>query len=1231
MKPVLACCFSVLWLAAGAPYPASGQTGAVRGDSPAGERTVYSVFLVGDAGAETPSQDSLPASLARQLQAAGPKASVVWLGNHAGCKGSSGPDDAGEREVPSGMPLLTALRNFPGRVVCLPGTCDWDNGGRDGWQAVRRQEQSVEQYLGRGDVFLPGGGCPGPVEVPLSEQVTLVVLDTQWWLHPWDKPGEESDCEAKEAMDVSLQLDDILARNRHKRVIVAGHHPLYSYGRPGGYRPARVHLFPLTDLHPGLYVPLPVLGSGYALYRRLLGGPQDIPHPRYQVQRNALRDVLDKYPGVVYAAGHDDALQYIRKGGVHYVNPGAAARDAYLAPRKRDLQYGRAEGGFARLDYQAGGEVWLSLWPAGPGGNEPLYREKLPAAPPEPPLAGAEPGGYSGDSLVTRPASDLYGAGRFKTGLLGSNYRSEWGQPVTLPVFDIGREKGGLTLLKMGGGMQTKSLRLQAADGRQYVLRSVDKRTQAVIPRSLRGTLADDLLQDQISASHPYGALAVPGLAAAAGVYAARPELVFVPDDPRLGKYQALFANTVAMLEVRPEETGEDHPEGGQKVYSTTKMLARLQAHPGHRVDQPAVLRARLFDILIGDWDRHDDQWRWLEKEEGPGTTYSPLPRDRDQAFFVNQGLLPRIASRKWILPKFQGFDRRIRDVARFNFNARHFDRSFLNGFSRADWLAVADTLQRRMNDAAMQQALESLPGGVQQPSGAQILEKLKARRNHLAADAERYYRFLARAVDVPGSDGDELFRVRRLDAGQTELEVYKLGKDRQPTGTLYRRVFEPDETREIRLYGLGGADVFTVEGTARESVKVRIIGGKGNDTITDRSAVRGAARNTWVYDTRQGNTLSLGGEARDRTAYRKTVNDYDRKAFQYNHLGPLASVQFNPDDGLFLGAGLLYRTHGFRKSPYATQHRLAGNYAFATSAYHFDYRGDFVDVLGGLDLGVDLRVKGPNFVNNFFGYGNETAWNEADSDIDFYRARVRSIRVSTVLIKNVFRTQKLYLGPAFESFQVQNTPGRFIAQTGENGLDGETLFRRKQYLGLEGGFVFDTRDNALLPTSGSYWQAEGALFKGLNGPAGDYARLESDLSLYWSFRLPARVTLATRFGGSLNAGGYEFFQAGTLGGLTNLRGYLRSRFTGRSTLYNNTELRLRLLSFRTYLFPAYFGVLAFHDVGRVWNPGEDSDTWHRGSGGGVWLAPFRQAVIAFMYGVSREDRVPLLRVGFQF
>ena len=138
-------------------------------------------------------------------------------------------------------------------------------------------------------------------------------------------------------------------------------------------------------------------------------------------------------------------------------------------------------------------------------------------------------------------------------------------------------------------------------------------------------------------------------------------------------------------------------------------------------------------------------------------------------------------------------------------------------------------------------------------------------------------------------------------------------------------------------------------------------------------------------------------------------------------------------------------------------------------------------------------------------------------------------------------------------------------------------------------------------------------------------------MSFYWSFRLPARFTLATRFGGGLNIGDYEFFQANTLGGLSNLRGYRRTRFTGESSLYNNTDLRLRLFNFKAYVFSASLGILAFHDIGRVWADGEDSRIWHTSAGGGVWVAPFSQTVISFMYGISKEDQLPLLKVGFLF
>jgi hypothetical protein len=146
---------------------------------------------------------------------------------------------------------------------------------------------------------------------------------------------------------------------------------------------------------------------------------------------------------------------------------------------------------------------------------------------------------------------------------------------------------------------------------------------------------------------------------------------------------------------------------------------------------------------------------------------------------------------------------------------------------------------------------------------------------------------------------------------------------------------------------------------------------------------------------------------------------------------------------------GCSIKTHGFRKEPFATRHRLTGNFAFDTHAFNFDYKGEFIDVIHGLDIETNAQVQGPSFVNNFFGYGNESLYDEDEQEISFYRARVRSIKLNALLIKNIFRTQKLFIGPAFETYQVENTMNRFILNwrkwaRGEYCIQAKELHRPK-------------------------------------------------------------------------------------------------------------------------------------------------------------------------------------------
>ncbi|GAA4371036.1 metallophosphoesterase [Hymenobacter saemangeumensis] len=1151
------------------------------------------VFAIGGTGLAPPGQaTAVLAPLLAQARAAGPRSVLLVLGDQLSTLGMPAEHERGRAAAEQALqPLLAAMRDFPGQVVCLPGEAEWHGGGARGWERVRALQAYLGAQLGRDNVLLPGGGCPGPVEIALDSTHTLVVLDTQWWLHAWDKPGEASDCETKDPAAVVVQLDDILARNQGKHLLVAGHHPLYS--------------------------------AGYSVAKAAL------PNPRNRLLRKSLLAVLDRYPNLTYLGGHEPSLQYLEpRPGLHYVVSGAAATGGGRRPRQYATFAARMPG-FARLDYRPADSVRLTLHAAT---GQVLFRREWA----EPTAVGQLPAPstpISPDSTALVRAGKQYQAGKFKAWLMGQNYRAEWAQPVRVPVLNLGTAHGGLTPLKRGGGLQTKSLRLRGGDGREYVLRSVGKDVDKAVPWFLRQTLAADVVQDQISASHPYAALTVPLLAEAAAVPHTQPRIVLVPDDPRLGPYRRAFAGTLAVFEARDPAPPRSY--GGQpqaKAYSTLDVVQQVQGNPQHRVDQRQVLRARLLDMVLADWDRHDDQWRWLAyPRPGGGRLFRAAPRDRDQAYFVNQGLIPRQASAEALLPKFQGFDYDFRNVNSFNFNGRYFDRSFLTGLSEADWLAIADSVQASLTDAVLEQALHQLPDTVFRLSGPTILAKLRAHRDQLPRWAGQYYRFLAREVDVVGTKRAEVFEVERQDDSHTLVKVWARQKKSQPDELLYQRTFRTGETKEIRLFGLGGNDLFRLRGQVGRGPAVRLIGGEGADSVQDASRVRFGPRKTLVYDEPQGIAIASGPETRNLTSPAADVNTYDRQAFQYNYTGLLYPLAFNSDDGLFIGLGMLWRRPGFRKQPWATTQRLTGNVALATGAFNFTYAGHFTRLLGPYDLQVAAEAQAPNYVRNFFGLGNETDFDQ-ERGISYYRARFRNFEVSARLQRRLGTRWSLAAGPVYQAVNVENTPGRFLAGQRDERLRPEALFSIKQYGGGTLGLSYNQRSGPLLLPQGLAWQSQLLVLGATASTARPLTQLTTELALYRSLLFPVQLTLATRFGGTATLSrDYEFFQAATLDGLSTLRGYRRTRFAGRHSAYNNTELRLQAGTFRSYLFTGRYGVLAFHDVGRVWVSGESSSTWHRGYGGGVWLAPFQQLVIAAMYGASREGSLPLVRLGFFF
>jgi hypothetical protein len=1180
---------------------------------------MYSVFLIGDTKYPSPNSEVLNL-LQSKLNQQSENSALVVLGDIVYQNGLPDSLDQNFQLYADTLDnLLRCIENFKGQIVFTPGNHDWERGKSEGWNRIINLEKHIEKYLGRGNVFLPDKGCPGPVEINLSEDITLIVFDTQWWFHQNEKPNIGNNCEFEDEAGLIAEVTDVLRRNKDKKIIFAAHHPLYSGGNHGGHFPASSLLFPFLEKNENLYIPAP--GFIYTSYRKYFGYIQDFAHPQYKLLKDHFLSIFDGFPDLIYAAGHEHNLQYVKKNQLHHIISGGGGESTYITKKENKTDFAAQSTGFSKLNFYDNGDVWVEfIIPDGTDEGKIVFRKKLynkPIYSESQKKIELSQINYS-DSIVKVALSDIYEAGNYRRFWMGDNYREIWNAKVDFPVFDIGTEKGGLSIIKRGGGMQTKSFRLKSTDGKQYVLRSVNKNVELVLPGNLRNTFALDLIQDGISASHPFSAITIPAMADAIGVLHTNPKLVWVPDDPRFGIYQKDLANGVFLFEERPNGNWKDFASFGnsKKIVGTDEVIENINDKHKYKIDQTAILKARLFDILINDWDRHEDQWRWASFKKKEETIYKPIPRDRDQVFFVSEGVIPWLATRKWINPKFQGFDYNIDDLKGLSFNARFFDRSFLNEPGLNDWQQMAKSINEQISDSIIHKAIDILPEKVYRHSGKEIEKKLISRKEKLEDYAKEYYLVLAKEVDIIGTNERELFKATRLENGNIDLTVTELsdkkGKEKEQ---LYKREFKIDETKEIRFYGLNGKDKYIIEGQSKKGIKIRIIGGKGNDSIIDRSKVNGWSKKTLIYDRKdKKNFVEKGPETKLKLSNHKSVNRYNRKQFRNNTAAPVLQLGYNIDDGIYLGGGVFSKIYSFRDSSFQ---KTYFQYSYETGAFAAYYYGLFSGIAQEFDLLLDIQASLPKNVDNFFGLGNETK--RITDDIEYYRVRYKFININPMLQFNLNENINYSFGTFYRYFHVQDTAGRYISELYPETL-GSEAYQSHHYAGINANFIIDIRDNKILPKRGILWNTDVSDFFGLDSDANNFVRLKSDLSLYLSFRSDPRVVFAIRAGGAINFGDYEFFQANFIGGKTNVRGLYSNRYAGDQSFYQNTEVRIKLANLSSYVFNGQLGILVFNDIGRVWYKMEQSNVWHRGTGVGLWLTPFDFTVLSATYNFSKEE-----------
>jgi hypothetical protein len=797
-----------------------------------------------------------------------------------------------------------------------------------------------------------------------------------------------------------------------------------------------------------------------------------------------------------------------------------------------------------------------------------------------------------------------YRAGPLRAWLLGDDYRDLWLQPVSAPVLDLGAHAGGLTPLRRGGGRQTAALRLLGGDGREYSFRSVSKVPELARHPDLRGALVGRLIQDQASSMVPAAPVVAGALSAAAEVLAPLPRLFVMPDDPALGEFRDEFAGMLGTLEEVADEHENGMPGigGFARIVATGTMLEHLEEDPGHSVDTAAYLRARLLDLLIGDWDRHEDQWRWGRSENGASVRWVPIARDRDYAFSDYDGALLGVVRRA--VPNAVRFRRDYGGLDGLLMNSIRLDRELLAWVDRPAYDSAAVELQRRLPDEVLDRAIATLPPELTALRGAELGEILRARRDALPAVASAYYEDLSGLVEIRLSDLPEVVEVSRGSDGSVEV-VSRAGV---PGAATRRRRFEPGVTREVRIHLRGGADHAVVRGAAERGVLVRLIGGGGQDVLIDESAVAQRGRWTTLHDHGAGDRLQgTAGTVIDRregsTSEReprgllRTIPPDHGSAISWSPL-----VDYSTTRGATVGVAVSRTTYAFRREPFARRWHTAIRYAPRWSSL-------------GLDVGLQAHTADPAVsiaagalfsdieASRFYGFGNEPAGVLDASPVVRHRVMEAAATVRLGLSESLL----LSVGPSVRRSRASAGPETPLALTRPPGWTG--------WSGLGGrtGLELD----ATLPTAVPLELSGQAIVSGyqrLDAESGIFGGMDAELLL----TLPLSRAWASGGAGWQHAwGSYPFDQAAYLGGRESLRGYPEWRFAGDAALHGTAEVghelgRMPLLmNWRAAIF-------GFVDAGRVFHDGERSSRWHAAPGVGLRLRAMELAFhVTYAHGPS--------------
>lgn len=816
-------------------------------------------------------------------------------------------------------------------------------------------------------------------------------------------------------------------------------------------------------------------------------------------------------------------------------------------------------------------------------------------------------------SNITKPiyTQGLKKHSKFYKKLWSEHYRAIYYVPVTTKTISLNSLFGGLSIVEQLPKLH--SIILEDKIERLYLLKPLggsssfleSKFFQSVYNKDdFSNTYLGDFINEAYTIVHPYSFLASARLADAVNIKSSYPQLAYISRSTVADTIAdgTLVRDKLVSISQIPDLKNEEI------LNNIDDLLKKLNAGDEYKLDIQVYIRTRLFDMLIGDWNKVGENWSWIPEHSGDTIYYVPQVLDRNHAFSKVDGVFFKELLRMLGVGFISNYESRLKNPKKFNQLAYPLDIALTQQTHIDIWLEQARYLKEILTDNVIDEAFLALPKEVQGADTEYLATSLKNRRNNIEDIARRYFNALQQTPVITGTDKNDRFVIETADNKSLRIRIFN-----EDNGQLtLDRTYKHKPTKEIWIYGLGGDDNFEVD-KRHGRIPVLLIGGKGKNNYNIKNG-----ENVSVYES-ESQKERFEGQVHTKVIYPNNEKslEYDYQKLRYTEWSFTPIGIYDSDLGLNIGTSVAYTIYGFRRAPYTRRHQLSFNYSSG-----FTYQGIFPSYDQRKRFHVSAFLGSSAYFNNFFGFGNETEGFK-NKRKKYNRVNIDKYTVTPAFYYTINTGQEIYVSSSFEVYKVDSPKGRnrYINELYD---DENSIFERKYFANI--GITYDVDKE---------WQQFISSFKfmlttgwnvNIGNPKKNYPYLGSHLGV--NLKFSDRITFATLMKGKLLfSDKYEFYQSAT----TELRGFRDNRFIGKQSFYQYTDIRYDMGKLENPLTPLNYGFFAGTDYGRVWYPGEHSKKWHSSYGGGFWLTLLRKFTGKFSYFGSTDGSRFSFELGMGF